>query len=477
MPAILQVVSAVGSTTSLLDLNDNPAGILVQRSGGGGGALELGEVAAGDSAMPVWSQPDAITEVTTRRITVPVILFGASVDAVGAKVGSLVRLVSRPWVLRVRRSGATTDGWLRCYPTIPQMGSAVTGAHGGGVATGVITASTEPYAYGARVDAGPTSVPQNPNSASAFVLDVSAPAGDAPTPVVIRCSDTTNLLGGAHATLVAVRRSGAPASLTGLYASADAGTGTVLGANVTVTDPFADATFSGGNGVRFAYGTSYAGGSANAGRITYTPAVTGAEAPGLYKLLARVRRSVSEDILFIATIAGLYNLDPLTFTAGGLNTRVLDLGLVQLPAGQPQQLAAPSPAQIGAAPPSIQVDVTKGATGVAVNVDLDWLALIPADEDMGVVYQSAAVASGVWLTLDGYAQEAFLSTGDPFLAASTGYSGAVRTDWVGGVPRLYPGVTNRLYFMVGLNALGAVPANTVTPAFTVSYWPRYTWLP
>jgi hypothetical protein len=473
LPAILQVVSAVGSTTSLLDLNDNPAGILVQRGDG----LNVGEVGAGDGAMPVWSQPDTITEVTTRRIVVPVILFGATVDAVGAKVGSLVKLVSKPWVLRVRRSGATTDGWLRCYPTVPQMDSRVTGAHGGGVTTGTITASTEPYAYGARVDVGPADATQNPNTASAFTFDVSSPGGDAPTPVVIRCSDTTDLLGGAHATLVAVRRTGAPTSLTGLYTSADAGTGTVLGANVTVTDPLADATFSGGNGVRFAYGTSYAGGSGNAGRLTFTPAVTGAEAPGLYKLLARVRRSVSEDVLFITTIAGLYNLDPLTYVAGGTNTRVIDLGLVQLPAGQPQQLAAPAPAAMGAAPPSIQVDVTKGATGVAVNVDLDWLALIPADEDLGVVYQSAAVAGGVWLTLDGYAQEAYLTTGDPYLAASTGYSGAVKTDWVGGVPRLYPGVANRLYFMVGLNALGSAPANTVLPTFTVSYWPRYTWLP
>jgi hypothetical protein len=70
-----------------------------------------------------------------------------------------------------------------------------------------------------------------------------------------------------------------------------------------------------------------------------------------------------------------------------------------------------------------------------------------------------------------------LTTGDPLVAASTGSSSAVRLDYVGGVPRLYPGVTNRLLVVTGFNSVGSPPALTQAPAFLVSHWPRYTWLP
>lgn len=470
MAAILQVVGTVGSTTSLLDLNDNPAGILAQSTGL---ALQQPGNSTGTDRMPLWSQPDAITEATARSVVIPVTLFASTIDGLGAKVASLAKLVSKTWVLRVRRSGATGDSWLRCYPSIPQMDSTITGGHAGATIAGQIVCDTEPYAYGARVDASTAAVGQNPSSSSAFLLDVAGVTGDAPTPAVIRCSDTTNLLGGAHATLVAVRRTGTPTSLSGLYTSADSGVGSTVGSGVTVTDPFSDATFAGGAGIRMAFSSGY-GGSPNGGRVVYTPSLSGAEAPGVYKLMLRARRSVSEDVTITPKIAGQFTLDPLTWPAGGTNTRVLDVGLLQLPAGQPQQLAAPI-APLGAASPQVQVDVTKGATGVAVNVDLDWFYLVPADEDLGVAYQSASVPAGTYLTLDGYAQEAYLSTGDPFVATSNGYSGTTAVDWIGGVPRLYPG-SNRLFLMAGLNASGSAPANTITPTFSVSYWPRYTWL-
>lgn len=470
MAALLQIVGSVGSTTSLLDLNDDPTGILAQRSG-----LDLQQPGAGSGAdrMPLWSQPDAVTEATTRRVTLAVVLFSTTVDGLGTKAQTLMRLVSKAWVLRVRRSGASADSWLRCYPCIPTMSSEITGTHRGTTLAGVITCDTEPYAYGARVDAGPTTVTQNPNTSTAFTLDVTGVTGDAPTPAVIRCTDTT-LLGGAHATLVAVRRTGTPTALSGLYTSADAGTATVVGSGVTATDPFSDGTFSGGTGVRLAFTSGYAGGSSY-GRVVWTPSLTGAEAPGLYKLLARVRRSASEDITLQVTVAGQFVLDPLVWPAGGTNTRVLDLGLVQLPAGQPQQLAAPVAAAIGAASPQLDMHVLKGATSTANNIDVDWFYLVPADEDLGVAYQSGSVPSGTYLTLDGYAQEAYLSTGDPFVGTSAGYSGSTSADWVGGVPRLYPG-SNRLFLVAGLNAAGAAPANTLAPGFSVSYWPRYTWL-
>lgn len=479
MAAILQIVASVGSTTPLLDLNDNPAGVLVQRGGVGAG-LDLASVDATGAAMPVWTQPGGATvpEATARTITVPVHLLGSTLDVVGAKVQTLAKLVGQPWVLRVRRSGASTDGWIRCYPTIPAITTDVTGAHGGGVASGVITAQTEPYAYGARVDlASKTVALQDATSASAFVLDVAGVTGDAPSPVFIRCSDT-GLTGAAHGTLFAVRRSGTPTNLSvsSLVVQATSGTSSVIGTNVTASALSADAGLSGGTGRRWAYAAAYTTASGQ-GRISFTPTLSGAEAPGLYKLLARVRRSTSDEYTFYPYIAGFqYALDSVVFASGGSNTRVIDLGIVQLPTGQSQQLAAPTPALLGADTLTFNLDIFKTSGTAASNLDVDWFMLVPCDEDCGTVYQSGAAASGAYLTMDGYSQDAYLTTGDPFLSTSTGSSPQLRLDYLGGVPRLYPGITNRMFIVGGFSTVTS-PALSQAPAFLVSFWPRYTWLP
>jgi hypothetical protein len=479
--AILQVVGSVGNTVPLLDLNDNPAGIVLQRGSGAGSGLQLADVQAGDQAMPIWSGPGSgsYPEATSRHITVPVHLMGATADAVGVKVQTLARLVGQPWVLRVRRSGGTVDGWIRCYPTIPQMTATVTAGYEQ-VASGVIDAVTEPYAYGGRVDAATATVPLvDASAAGAFILDVPNVTGDAPTPALVRTSSTA-LVGTAHGTLVAVRRTGAPTNLSGLATQAEAAATAVFGSGVTVSTLTGDAALSGGGGVRYAYTAAYNYlGGTSAGRITYTPALTGAEAPGLYKLLVRARRSTADEYTFYPKVAGLYALDSVLFPQGGSNTRLIDLGIIQLPAGQPQQLAAPVATMLGATPPSISIDLAKtgGVGTTASNLDLDYFLLVPADEDLGVVYQSAAAAAGTYLTLDGFAQDAYLTSGDPVGGAAAGVSSSVRLDYVGGIPRLYPGATvNRLFLVGGLSAVTAA-ALASSAAFTVSYWPRYTWLP
>jgi hypothetical protein len=484
LAATVQIVATVGSVTSLLDLNDNPAGILVQRGGSGvSGGLNLAGIDVADVAMPVWTQAGGAStpEATTRTITVPVHLLGASLDAVGAKVQSLAKLVGQPWVLRVRRSGATVDGWIRCYPTIPQISTDVTGAHGGGVASGVITAQTEPYAYGARVDRTAATVPLvDPTATGAFVLDVTGVTGDAPTPVFIRCSDAA-LVGTAHGTLFCIRRTGTPTSLpvSSLVVQAESGTTSstnVGNSNIVTTASFADATFSGGTGARWTFVAGYTVGD-GAGRSTFTPALSGAEAPGLYKLLARVRRSTGDEYTFNPYVAGTtYALDAVVFPAGGTNTRMVDLGTVQLPSGQPQQLAAPTPALLGAGALSFTIDMFRTSGTASSNLDVDYFLLVPADEDLGVAYQSAAAPAGSWLTVDGYAQDIYLSNGDPFLSASNVLSSALRLDYVGGVPRLYPGLTNRLFVVGGFSTV-TVAALAASAALQVSFWPRYTWLP
>lgn len=476
MPAILQIVGSVGSTTALLDLNDNPTGVMVSRQGGASG-LNLAAVEGGQDRMPVWSSSGVAAELTARQITVPVFLFAANIEGLGAKVATLNKLIAQPWVLRVRRSGATSDSWIRCYPAVAQMDTNITGNHGGGVVRGQIVADTEPYAYGTRVDQAAVAVPQDPSNAAAFVLDVNGVTGDSPTPAVIRTSDQS-ILAGTHGTLVAVRRSGTPGSLTGLTVQAEAGSaqGTVSG--VTVTSPFADASFSGGNGVRFTFTAPYDPANGNAGSLSVTPALSGAQAPGLYRVLARVRRSVQQEVTFRATLAaGAYELDPVTMAnAVGVNTRVMDLGVVQLPVGQPQQLAAPVATTNGSSSTPVRILVSRPLlVSGTVTVDIDWVALVPADEDTCVIFQGGVAPAGTWLTLDGHGNDPYLSTGDPFLAASPMVSGGALLDLVGGVPRLAPGA-NRLFVVTGLHQSNAATPVTATISTLVSYWPRYSWI-
>lgn len=477
MAAVTQIVSGIDGDV-LADLNGLTAGegaLLGDRS-----KLDLGAVslprATGERSV-VWTSTTEPETLSTRQVTVPVVAVGQDVAARITRINELVR---RPFWLRVRRHAAATTAHLRCYPTVPTWQAPIVAGHAQGIAVGAITATTDPYAYGPRVDLPPAEVPQDASRAGAFVIDIGGVLGDSPTPLCLSSADPA-LLGEDHGLLIAVRRRGTPRALGSMTVQAETGQLAALGTSPpTMTAFTGDTDMCGSAGVSVTF--SDAGGEASLGQVTIPASAwpSGTQAPGTYRVLVRARRMGASRGMEhnLRVTAGPLVADGL-YTAGGGDSRVIDLGLVQVPSGQPGWHAAPHMSP-GALFPDVTILVWKTSTG-AGRLDLDWVALVPADEGLGVAYGAAGgVPVGTWWHLDGYDHTPRLFSGHPYGAATyaVGQQPWSELRFVGGMPMLGPG-TNRLWVIGGLHT--GSRGTSWGPAKVVnvqgSYWPRYGWLP
>lgn len=480
MSAILQIVDGHAGAL-VLELN----GLVGGRAGWlqRGVNLTEGQVAGLSDAVQ-WSPLAGPSALGRRRITVPFVLVGLSADDVGARVTKLMQATAGPWWLRVRRHGASADSWLQCFGCVPQVDSQITASGTAHLARGTITCETAPYALGARVD-GSAAVGQDP-SGPAWALDVNSVAGDAATPLLLRLHDPA-VFGdvGAVGAYVTVRRRQTPANLaagTLVTQAEDTGNTLAAGTGIAFTQLTGDAAFSGGKGVRATFSGGYSGGDAAA--ITFDkPALTGLDVPGTYRVFVRVRRdftAVTQQLVLKAfTNGSLLTPEDITVPAGGSGTRLVDLGLVQWPAAAPATLASPVPTPSGSTPTRVTLQFWRKSSGAA-KVDFDYMCWLPADEDAGYLDVDGPLPfpDTQWVVVDGYQQQAMVTSGDPRSAhtvVGVSYASSVPlTDWTGGVPRVSPG-SNRLFVTCGLS-----PVTTYPPALNLqiaySYWPRYTWL-
>jgi hypothetical protein len=473
MAATVQIVTAVGSGGQvLMDLNAAPSGVGARL--GPRGDVKLADVqmaSAGDQPF-IWSgtaNAGAPGALASRQITVPVVLTANSADGLAVQVALLQSLTRTRFLLKIQRHGSTAPAWLRCAPCAPRLDTQVSAAgQPTTMATGTIVAQTEPYAIGARVDVGPQTITQDPASGTPWIWDIDNVPGDALTPLVLRWQDDA-ISNAEDRLFVSTRRRGTPTALAGLVVQAEDATITAAGPGAAVFT--GDSTFSGSSGV----GVTYSSG----GDWTLSApfgGLAGFEAPGVYRLLVRCRRgSTAAGKLFslVAQVGPQRMVG--TFTVSGNDTRVIDLGLVQVPIGTPPFLAAPeTPAQAAAPTVALTVVYPQAAGGT---FQVDWLALVPADQDAGVLDVGGPVpGAGMCVVLDGWDQQPRVYDDDPYTALSPVAQGATALGWIGGAPRLRPG-SNRLYMITGL---GASTASARTPAtsFAVSgsYWPRYGWL-
>jgi hypothetical protein len=480
MAAVAQIVAGIDGAV-LADLNgwDGASGagtLLGARSRLDMAAVELARQQT-DRAV-VWSPTVEPEELASRSITVPLVVMTDDPADLPAQVARLNALVRKPFWLRVRRHGSSTTVHLRCWPTVPRWSATMTAAGAQGVAVGTLETQTDPYGYGPRIDIPPAEVQQDPSVAGAWVLDIDNVQGDSPTPICVSSTDQ-ELLGNDHGLLIAVRRRGTPSALGPVVAQAETATLRPLGRNAPTMATFTmDPAFSGGGGVSINFAAS--GGADSLGQLTVPGSAffAGPEAPGVYRLLVRARRSGGSAGLEhnVRAAVGPFTSDAL-FTASGSDTRVLDLGLVQVPIGQPTYYAAPH-TSAGAVAPDITLLCWKTSTG-AGRLDVDWLALVPADEGQGVSYGAAGgITAGYWWHLDGYDHTPRVFTGHPYAAGvyAAGQLPLAGLRFVGGVPKIGPG-SNRLWFVGGLQlgAQGSWPPDKVINV-QVSYWPRFGWL-
>lgn len=474
MAAIMRVVAGVGGST-ILDLNAAAGGgVMAARGDKVLAQINLTDAQASDTTV-WWTPATTATEVASRRISLPLVVQGTSQDDIAARISAIHAAVDTPWVLEVRRHGASTSGFLRCMPATLDVQARVTSSSVA-FADVVLTADTEPYALGAMVDAGSLTFSQDTSVSSALRADITGVPGDALAPTLIRWAQSGPVGAGVttHASVWAVRRHGTPSSLGGLLIQGEAPTASSGTPSVTLSTVTGDTAMCGNSAARATFSSGATVGAT--ATWEYALSVTAAQAAGTYRLFGRFRRSggaAGVELSITPKVNG-YGLRSYTYGAG-VDTMTVDLGLVQIPAGQPVRVSAPIAAPLPSLSPTVSVAVKKsGAAGAGV-VDLDWLALLPADADLGY-WRVQQPDSTRWAFADAFAQETGYATADPIGAASlAGVEPAANTAWFGGMLRLAPGA-NRLYCVQGLTAAAVWP-KTLSVAASVAYWPRYRWLP
>jgi len=481
MPAVVQIVDGHGGPL-VMDLNAwaGGQGALAQA----GLNLTDGQLAAVTDST-VWSPLTGPAGLGRRKITVPVVLIGASADDLGTRIAKLMQATQAPWWLRIRRHNASADSWLQCYPCVPAIDSQITASAQAHMAVGTITADTAPYALGDRVDIPATAVSMNP-AGNAWGLDINGVGGDTATPLLLRLFDPTAFTT-AMGAFISVRRRQTPSNLTAAnlsrqaeYVSNSLGNGTNVAVVVNATT---DAAMSSGTvGVRATWASAAT--ALDAGQIIFSaPALGGPDLPGVYRVFVRIRRNGTantQPLVLKAFMNGaLITPQDITVPAGGAAIRLVDLGLMQYPAAQPQSILAPVPNSSGAVATRVLLEFWR-TDGGAATVDFDYMCWIPADEDAGYLDtdQSLQTPTAQYVVIDGYQHLAVVTNADPIGVHSIigqSYGGPIpTTTWTGGAPRVRPGA-NRVFIVAGTGGVAVWPiAQSLSVA--ASYWPRYTWL-
>jgi hypothetical protein len=317
----------------------------------------------------------------------------------------------------------------------------------------------EPFAIGIRHDLSQVTVTNDPASGTNPTRwDMTGIVGDSPTPAFVRISN----LGAGGTAILAQRTANSPSTLTA-FVQAESGT---LGAD---TATWTSTAMSGGSGLA----VSFASNSSLTTRVTVTvPAASSADAlRGRYRMFVRAHVPDATSVYtlrYVQTPSGDASNGPqVTFKGDGSNWFLVDLGVIEFPAFQ-------APAGIGysSLPPgfssgTVAVQAQRNSGGS--NLDLDYVYLVPADERMCQVKQSASTG---FVVLDGPQDMTYgMAAGSvPFsgsLSARMVDNGGGLIPRMGGLPMLVPGATNRWYLLMDKADVAS------TKTVDVSYWPRW----
>jgi hypothetical protein len=283
-------------------------------------------------------------------------------------------------------------------------------------------------------------------------LDVNGVTGDVETPAYIALSAGTVTAGSLSPSYMSVRRHGTPATLQFIYQAES-----VTQAIDTAVTASNDATASGaGNNTST---TTFATQTPVTNRLAVTLS-EGVETHGKFRVLVRVAKTVATDTFTLGMSTGSGLQLPVTSITQTtqLGPALHDLGLVQFP-----EYADPVNSGYGSALPVsawTNVGINVGRTSGTGSLDLDYLLLVPADE--AYLAANSTFIAGNNTVIDG-------PNGSLYVTASGNLSG-VKVTWVGGIPSLTPGATNRLWVFPTTEETAPL---TETTTITVESYPRY----
>lgn len=476
--ATVKFVTAVGSTTTRLDLSPGVAGLQV---GGRGGGLDSGvdfgrpelrtltaDASSGDG------DPYVASGYGNVRFALPLVLPGqATMDARQALLGALAReLDRRSNVLFVQADGATAGRWLVTYrhaDAATWLRLALRGA------TEEVTLDRAPFAYGASQAVTLGTASGDPEQGT-WTFSVPAVLGDVDAPMVLTAFVSSGPAGvPAQKFYVASKARVWPdTTLKYVLAAPDAAISNVASTVVT--------------GAAGAAGTAYRWTPPGTGTEAYvfggfvpdfvTPPSPAAcrELIGRWRILARIRRSAGGDVFSIrarvrgattgAGTGALLAPDPYVFGASGGWTYA-DLGIMGVP------VAEMAPLDPWGDPPQVMaqaVEVYATRVSGSGTLDTDHLLALPADGrtfigDMGGntvnTVADAVVADGdrnaVYVVRD-------------YTAARYIRSGVLPVGFDGGMLRLSPRYATQVFVVPDAADPGAIGS---TLNLVGSYRPRY----
>jgi len=447
------VSSITASPTVRLDLND---GALWAVSADG---LDLSPPPMRRSVVSTMlrdGEPISASAYGNRTLVLPLDLQASTEDAAWTAQQALWAELNRPTnILQLQLGGVPV--FFKTYRAPDSVLELVSGRVMNQRITLAIPA--EPFALGLAEAPSPPTVTNNPAAGSnGQFFDLTGVKGDVETPlrITIPAAD----INGRAAVVFATRRGGTPSNMP-FVLQAEA-----MPTSTDTSLPGNDALMS-GSGSNYAR-TTFAGTPAASTRLSYNPWPVSASVDnrGTYRVFARIRKSVNGD-----AIDAYLTYGPMLISTGTVrlpaNTvlQYVDMGLINFPAGADPVDDTAGVAQTVAGQ---RIDWVAGRVSGSGNLDLDHLLFMPADDSLLLANTTDAnvIHRGVF---DGVKEMFYGITS----GGDVSYSGAVPLP--GGFPYVSPGVTNRVFYLKGLN--GTTDPITATTVLTLAYWPRYLLVP
>lgn len=453
MAVTLQFVDSIATSPAIrLDLNTSPWSL--QAEGTDFGFPELQRAVVSTLLADGGSVPASAYGL--RTLTLRLLVSGTDANAVATQMQSLFRELERAKNILKYQPHTSSPVFFKTLRSGPESAQIITSGANQLVSVQILA---EPFALGLKETplSAVTVNTWDPTATNGLFADLTGIKGDVEAPVTMRFPGTssTGVVGNQY--LFAVRRRGTPSNWP-LFLQAEAMTKPL---NSETTNQVNDAVMSGtgNNYTRTAFGDTL-----DRERLEMATWPTGSSVDyrGTYRVFGRFRRTDTTGVISVR-LQGNKQVQIGTGTA----LQLVDLGLWALPGasdplddgGVEYPVSGASAAFTGGMSVRLYAQRASGTS----NLDTDLLAFVPADDRFMLV--NAWVGNST--------DTAAINERGVIFSPHDGQGlkkGGGSPNWIGGLPMLTPGQTNRLY-MARVGSLLASPEPT--PTVTVEYRPRY----
>jgi hypothetical protein len=399
----------------------------------------------------------AASSYGNRELNLTLELFSSTADTAAAQLQLLQRELDREKnILQYTPGGATNTVFFRTFRTSPDAVRWDPNRR-----QVKVTILAEPFALGLREDIAAITVRNNPTLTNGLFANLTSIKGDVETPLFIEYADGAGGLA-RSGFAVGVRWGSSP--YPNHFHQAESMN---LAADTTVV---ADAAMSGGSKTR----TTFAGFPALTLRLSMNfPNATdpaGAENWGVYRIFARVAQTVAGDVITMAAAGGgAYNRA--VQIKSQTQPQLVDLGTVDTTSGLPTFGGyAATEYRVS---DQMGINIKAGRTSGSGNLDIDYVAFVPADECFGAwtAFADPLVTTDLGV-IDGPNAAVYIA--EALNGATPGRHGIRTTSIFGRLPIVRPG-DNRLVIVESSQGQTPPTSNllTTTISMTCRYWPRY----